>query len=61
MGKHGKASHKRQVVQETMRQGIIAKYRDSGNSQSSPVVAVKQAGGTHIRKDKEKDKHILQR
>jgi hypothetical protein len=44
-----------------MHQGITAKYRDSGNGQSSPVVAVKQAGGTHIWKDKEKDKCILQR
>jgi hypothetical protein len=49
------------VVQETTRQDITAKYRDSGNSRSSPVVAVKRAGGTHTRKDKEKDKRVQQR
>jgi hypothetical protein len=46
------------VVQETTRQDITAKYQDSSNSQSSPVIAVKQASGTHTWKDKEKDKHI---
>jgi cytochrome c551/c552 len=56
-GKCGKASHKRQVVQETTHQDIAAKYQDSSNSQNSLVVAVKQ-GGTHTQKDKEKDKHV---
>jgi len=61
MGKCGKASHKRQVVQEMTCQDITAKYQDSSNGQSSPVVAVKRAGDIYTQKDKEKDKHILQR
>jgi hypothetical protein len=46
------------VVQETTHQDIAAKYQDSSNSQNSLIVAVKQAGGTHTQKDKEKDKHV---
>jgi hypothetical protein len=42
-------------------QDITAKYQDSSNGQSSPVVAVKRAGDIYTQKDKEKDKHILQR